>query len=227
MLHSNIQAHFKKIAPAPDMESFKSQLTEAQKYLYKENLLLKSDKEIIESLISSDISELFLPLLAVTPERITDSLISLLKEKEQVIVHVSINHPTECTFELMEACNKLADNGIIINNHMTLLKGINNKAEIVKELNLKLLMMRVRPYSIYIYEKRKNESEFFAVTRQDGIDILEALRGWTSGLAVPHVLVQNDKNSFEAVLPNYIKKNEGESFVFRNYKHMDYEYFNS
>lgn len=252
MLHSNIQDRFQKTVTDPlehdwhyqvksgisDASKFETpyylnlknkNLIEAQKYLYdlNNNLLLKSDKEIAAELSSVDVPELFLPLLAVIPQRVTEDLVQLLKQKEQIIVHVSINHPDECTFELMEACNKLADNGIIINNHMTLLKGVNDNAEVVKELNLKLLMMRVRPYSIYIYERRSGESNFFKVTRQDGIDILEALRGWTSGLAVPHVLVQNEDNSFEAVLPNYVKKNEGESFVFRNYKHMDYEYFNS
>lgn len=211
-----------------------ARLIDGQKYLYDmtNNLLTLSDDEIISKIEALNINtttgiiEIFFPMLTVLPQRINAKLINSFKNKGQVIIHLSINHPKECSLEFFEACNLLADSGFILNNHMTLLKGVNDSVETVKELNLKLLMMRVRPYSIYLYEKRQKESPFFEVTRQSGVDIINSLRGWISGLAVPHLLMPNENNSFDAILPNYIKKSDGENFVFRNYKNLDYEYAN-
>lgn len=204
-----------------------------QKYLYKldQNILRLNDQDLLFAINqanfnSEGLTEIYLPFLSVLPQRVSESLLTQLKKRDQVIIHISINHPQECTLELFEACSKLADSGFIINNQMTLLKGINDSKEIVKDLNLKLLMMRVRPYLIYAYENIVG-APGFAIEKEVGVEILDSLRGWTSGLAVPHLLVQSQTNTFKAHLPNYIKKSQGEYFVFRNFKNLEFQYTNS
>ena len=153
--------------------------------------------------------------------------VDMTTNNDTVIIHTNIQHASECTLELFNACSALADAGFLLNNRMTFLKGINDTAAAVKELNLKLLMMRVRPYLIYLHEVRSNLSEFLKVDKSTGIQILDSLRGWTSGLAVPHLIFCDKDNNKNPILPNYIKENNGDSYVFRNYKNLDFKYVNS
>lgn len=217
------------LSSGPELERLKA----VQKFLFdtNENSLLLSDEELLERLketrpAQGGLINIFLPWLSVLPQRIHPSLVEQMTFKGQAVIHLSINHPDECTQELFAACNLLADKGFILNNHMTLLKGVNDDPKSVKELNLKLLMMRIRPYSIYLFETRKHESECFNVSKEQGVAILESLRGWTSGLAVAHLLVEKETKTYETLLPNYIKKREGEHFIFRNYRFMDFDYVN-
>ena len=162
------------------------------------------------------------------PQRITNPFVELLKNYDQVFIGTQFNHPSECTREAFDACSRLADAGFILNNRMTLMKGVNDDAESVKLLNHRLLMMRVRPYCIQkldFSDDSLTELRKFECDDSTGIQILEALRGWTSGLAVPHYVIRGTKDRLQ--VPNYVVSFENGTYRFRNYKNNEYIYRDS
>jgi len=162
--------------------------------------------------------------LVTLPQRITDSFVSMLRKYHPVFIHTHYNHPKECTQEAFDACARLADAGCIINNQMVLLKGVNDDPKIVKELNHKLLMMRVRPYYIFQCDMSQGISHFRTPVSK-GLEIIKALRGWTSGMAVPHYVVDAPGGGGKIpLLPTYVESHEGKKWVLRNYKGDRYEY---
>jgi lysine 2,3-aminomutase len=162
--------------------------------------------------------------LVTLPQRITDSFAKMLSKYHPVFIHTHFNHPKECTKEAFDACAKLADAGCVINNQMVLLKGVNDDAKIVKELNHKLLMMRVRPYYIFQCDMSQGISHF-RTPIEKGLEIIENLRGWTSGMAVPHFVVDCPGGGGKIPLvPQYVVKHEGKKWVFRNYLKKEFEY---
>jgi lysine 2,3-aminomutase len=162
--------------------------------------------------------------LVTLPQRITDSFAQMLKKYHPLYIHTHFNHPRECTQEAFDACAKLADAGCVINNQMVLLKGVNDKPEIVKELNHKLLMMRVRPYYIYQCDLSQGIGHFRTPV-ETGIEIIEKLRGWTSGMAVPHYVVDAPGGGGKIpLLPNYVVSREGKKWVLRNFRKDQFTY---
>ena len=162
--------------------------------------------------------------LVTLPQRITDSFANMLRKYHPVFVHTHFNHPKECTQEAFDACAKLADAGCVLHNQMVLLKGVNDKPEIVKELNHKLLMMRVRPYYIYQCDLSQGISHF-RTSVETGIEIIEHLRGWTSGMAVPHFVVDAPGGGGKIpLLPQYVVKHEGKQWILRNFRKQQFEY---
>ena len=162
--------------------------------------------------------------LVTLPQRITHEFAQMLRKYHPVFIHTHFNHPKECTREAFDVCARLADAGCVINNQMVLLKGVNDDAAIVKELNHKLLMMRVRPYYIFQCDMSQGISHF-RTPIEKGIEIIEKLRGWTSGMAVPHFVVDAPGGGGKIpILPNYVVKHEGKKWVLRNFKNEIYEY---
>ena len=162
--------------------------------------------------------------LVTLPQRITDNFAQMLTKYHPVFIHTHFNHPKECTKEAFDACAKLADAGCVINNQMVLLKGVNDDPKIVKELNHKLLMMRVRPYYIFQCDMSQGISHFRTPVEK-GIEIIKSLRGWTSGMAVPHFVVDLPGGGGKIPLvPNYVEKHEGKKWVFSNFKGEKFEY---
>jgi lysine 2,3-aminomutase len=162
--------------------------------------------------------------LVTLPQRITDELARMLRKYQPIFINTHFNHPKECTAEAYEAARKLADAGCVLGNQMVLLKGINDDAKVVKELNQKLLMMRIRPYYIYQCDLAKGISHFRTPVSK-GVEILEALRGWTSGLAVPQFVIDSPGGGGKVpVTPNYVLKHEGKRVVLRNYQRREYVY---
>jgi lysine 2,3-aminomutase len=148
----------------------------------------------------------------------------MLRKHHPVFVNTHFNHPKECTAEAFEACRKLADAGCVLGNQMVLLKGVNDDPKIVKALNHKLLMMRVRPYYIYQCDLSMGISHF-RTSVETGLNIIENLRGHTSGLAVPHLVIDAPGGGGKIpVLPEYVVKREGKKITLRNYKHEQFEY---
>jgi lysine 2,3-aminomutase len=163
--------------------------------------------------------------LVTLPQRITDDLVRTIRAHHPVYVNTHFNHPKECTAEAFEAARKLADAGCVIGNQMVLLKGVNDDPAVVKELNHKLLLMRVRPYYIYQCDLAKGISHFRTPV-EAGIRIIEHLRGHTSGLAVPQFVVDAPNGGGKIpVNPEYVVKHEGKRWVLRNYAGREYEYF--
>jgi lysine 2,3-aminomutase len=162
--------------------------------------------------------------LVTLPQRITDDFIYMVRKHHPVYVNTHFNHPKECTREAYDACRRLADAGIPISNQMVLLKGINDDAKIVKELNHKLLMMRVRPYYIYQCDLSQGISHF-RTPIEKGLEIIENLRGWTSGLAVPHLVIDAPGGGGKIpILPEYFLGKEGKEVKLRNYRKKQFTY---
>ncbi len=126
------------------------------------------------------------------PQRITKSLVHILKQYAPIYINTQFNHPLEITPEAFHACKLLTDNGIILGNQMVLLKGINNNKFIVQCLNEQLLSMRVRPYYMF-HAKNVSGTMHFQTSITEGIDILTHLWGNTSGLSIPRYIVSAPK----------------------------------
>lgn len=135
----------------------------------------------------------------------------------QVIVHTFFQHPGQCTRESFEICANFADSGVILSNTMDLVPGLNDSTALVKELNHRLLMMRVRPYTMNV----RNKSDALVAS---GLKIMEELRGWTSGLAVPHFVVHEIDGTQKVLVPEYIKGYENHTYTFWNYRKDEYLY---
>jgi lysine 2,3-aminomutase len=162
--------------------------------------------------------------LVTLPQRVTDDFTYMLRQHHPVFVNTHFNHPKECTAEAYDAARRLADAGCVLGNQMVLLKGVNDDPEVVKELNHRLLLMRIRPYYIYQCDLSRGISHF-RTPIETGIRIIEALRGHTSGLAVPHFVVDAPNGGGKIpVQPEYIVRREGKRWTFRNYAGNTYDY---
>ena len=162
--------------------------------------------------------------LVTLPHRITDDFVSILKKHGPMYVHTHFNHPAECTAEAFDACLRIAEAGVPINNQMVLLKGVNDDPMVVKKLNHLLLMMRVRPYYIFQCDMSQGISHF-RTPISVGLNIIEHLRGHTSGMAVPHFVVDAPGGGGKIpLLPEYVKKHEGNKWTLRNYTGKEYTY---
>ena len=162
--------------------------------------------------------------LVTLPQRVTEQFAQMVSKYHPVYIHTHFNHPKECTQEAFDVCARLANAGCMINNQMVLLKGVNDKPEIVKELNHRLLMMRVRPYYIFQCDMTQGIGHFRTPV-EVGMNIIEHLRGWTSGMAVPHFVIDTPGGGGKIpVLPNYVVSHEGKQWILRNYKKKQFEY---
>lgn len=152
------------------------------------------------------------------PQRITTETARMLARFQPLFVNTHFNHPKECTREAFTACARLADAGIPIGNQMVLLKGVNDDPATVLRLNHLLLMMRVKPY--YIFQCDLNEGNSHLRTSVDkGLEILEALRGWTSGMAVPYYVIDAPGGGGKVpVLPQYVIAREPGRTIVRNFR---------
>ncbi|MDR2586331.1 MAG: lysine 2,3-aminomutase, partial [Prevotellaceae bacterium] len=124
----------------------------------------------------------------VCPQRITDDLVNMLKKYHPIWVNTHFNHPNEITQEATLACAKLADAGIPLGNQSVLLRGVNDCVYVMKKLVHQLVKIRVRPYYIYQCDLSMG-LEHFRTPVSKGIEIIENLRGHTSGYAVPTFVV--------------------------------------
>jgi len=154
----------------------------------------------------------------VCPQRITEKLCTMLKKYHPVWLNTHFNHPREITPESSRACNMLADAGVPLGNQSVLLNGVNDCPMIFRELNQQLLKIRVRPY--YIYQCDLSEGiEHFRTSIGKGIEIIEFLRGHTSGLAVPYFIVDAPGGGGKIpVMPNYIVSRGDRRVILRNYE---------
>lgn len=160
----------------------------------------------------------------VLPHRITPELAEMIKRYHPVYINTHFNHPDEITAESSKACNMLADAGIPLGNQTVLLKGINDNPLVMRELMKKLLTIRVRPYYIYQADLVKG-SNHFRTSVKTGVEIIKNIRGWTSGLAVPHYVIDAPGGGGKIpLLPEYVQSMDDDKVVLKNYKDNTYEY---
>lgn len=154
----------------------------------------------------------------VLPQRVTDKLCMMLKKYHPLWVNVQFNHPKEITSASTAACARLADVGIPLGNQSVLLRGINDSPQVMKELVHKLLKIRVRPY--YLYQCDLSQGiEHFRTSVGKGLEIIESLRGHTSGLAVPTFVLDAPGGGGKVPLsPQYLLLRTDNKVVVRNYE---------
>ena len=162
----------------------------------------------------------------VLPHRITQKLCNMIKKFHPVYVNTHFNHPWEITEESSKACMMLADAGVPVGNQMVVMKNINDNPDTVKELMQKLLKIRVRPYYMYMTDETKGANHFRSSV-ETGLKIVEALRGHTSGLAVPHFVIDAPGGGGKIpLLPNYVLHKDEEQVILRNFNNKVYSYKN-
>ncbi len=160
----------------------------------------------------------------VLPERITPGLVRMLKRYHPLFVNVHFNHPDELTSQAVKALGRLADAGIPLGSQTVLLKGVNDTPEVMKRLMRKLLAARVRPYYIFQTDLVYG-TEHFRTSVAAGLKIMESLRGWTSGLAVPQYVIDLPHGGGKIPLvPEYLEQKDGDKLFFRNFAGERYEY---
>jgi len=161
------------------------------------------------------------------PERVTPELCDMLKQYNKsppIYINTHFEHPCEITPESKVACEMLADAGIPLGNQSVILKGVNDSPKIFKELNQKLLSMKVKPYYIYQPDPVRGTYHFIGSVEK-GLDIIRALRGHTSGLAVPHFVIDSPGGGGKIpILPQYAQIQEDGSVSMVNYKGNKYKY---
>ena len=189
------------------------------------------EDEVLEEIIKSfrEIPQIELLRLGTRvpvslPQRITPKLISMLKKYSPLWISIHFNHPKEITKRCKIACDMLADSGIPLGSQTVLLKGINDRPYIMKKLMHELLKIRVRPYYIYQCDPVRGTSHFRTPVAV-GINIMEKLRGHTSGYAVPTYVIDAPGGGGKIpVSPNYILSQAKGKYVLRNYKGKIYTY---
>ncbi|MFZ5943539.1 MAG: glutamate 2,3-aminomutase [Bacillota bacterium] len=151
-------------------------------------------------------------MLVTLPQRITPEFCEMLKKHHPVYVNTHFNNPMEVTEEAKKACEMLANAGIPLGNQAVLLRGINDNAHIMKLLNQELLKIRVRPYYIF-HAKGVIGTMHFKTSVDAGIEIMEQLRGYTSGLAVPTYIINAPNGKGKTpMLPQY-KISHGRGYI--------------
>jgi lysine 2,3-aminomutase len=158
------------------------------------------------------------------PQRITPTLCKMLQQYHPLFLSIHANHPRELTTEVRSGLNMLADHGIPLGNQSVLLRGVNDDAEIMKSLVHKLLMCRVRPYYLYQCDLIKGSSHL-RTSVQTGIDIIQNLRGHTTGYAVPQYVIDAPGGGGKVpVNPDYVMLKDEQRTLIRNYEGEVFEY---
>ena len=154
----------------------------------------------------------------VLPQRITPELCNMLKKYHPIWLNTHFNHPQEVTPEAKKACEMLADAGVPLGNQTVLLRGINDSVPVMKRLVHDLVMMRVRPYYIYQCDLSMG-LEHFRTPVSKGIEIIEGLRGHTSGYCVPTFVIDAPGGGGKTpVMPQYVISETPDKIILRNYE---------
>jgi lysine 2,3-aminomutase len=154
----------------------------------------------------------------VCPQRITDDLVNMLKKYHPIWLNTHFNHSNEITQEAADACARLANAGVPLGNQSVLLRGVNDSVEIMKKLVHDLVKIRVRPYYIYQCDLSMG-LEHFRTPVSKGIEIIENLRGHTSGYAVPTFVVDAPGGGGKIpVMPTYMISQSPGKVVLRNFE---------
>jgi lysine 2,3-aminomutase len=160
----------------------------------------------------------------VMPQRVTVSLTRVLKRYHPLWISIHATHPDELTVEMREACARLANAGIPLGSQTVLLAGINDNVETMKKLMHGLLTARVKPYYLYQCDPILGSSHFRTPVRK-GLEIIQGLRGHTTGYAVPTYVIDAPQGGGKIpLLPDYVVGRDGDDLVLRNYQGLHFRY---
>jgi lysine 2,3-aminomutase len=158
------------------------------------------------------------------PQRITPGLCAVLRKHHPLFMSVHSNHPRELTTEVREALGRLADAGIPLGNQSVLLRHVNDDVTVMRALVQKLLMCRVKPYYLYQCDLIAGSAHLRASVRK-GIEIMEGLRGHTTGYAVPQYVIDAPGGGGKVpVNPEYVLCRNADRVVIRNFEGRIFEY---
>jgi lysine 2,3-aminomutase len=161
---------------------------------------------------------------AVLPQRITPQLTRMLRKYHPLWMSLHFLHPDECTPEAVKACSRLADAGIPLGSQTVLLKGVNDSVETMRSLVHKLLTMRVRPYYLYQCDPISGSAHFRTAVEK-GLEIIEGLRGHTTGYAVPTFVIDAPGGGGKIPLqPGYHLGRDGDAVMLRNFEGQRFRY---
>jgi lysine 2,3-aminomutase len=158
------------------------------------------------------------------PQRITPELCAMLKQFHPLFLSVHVNHPRELTTEVRDALGRLADAGIPLGNQSVLLKHVNDDVEVMKALVQKLLMCRVKPYYLYQCDLIAGSAHLRASVAK-GLEIMEKLRGHTTGYAVPTYVIDAPGGGGKVPInPEYVLCRNAGRVLIRNFEGKVFEY---
>jgi lysine 2,3-aminomutase len=160
----------------------------------------------------------------VLPQRITKGLTKVLKKYHPLLISIHATHPDEITEEVAFACNRLANAGIPLGSQTVLLKGINDDVDVFKRLTHALLKVRVRPYYLYQCDPIPGSAHFRTPVSK-GLEIIKGLRGFTSGYAIPHFVIDAPGGGGKIpLLPNYVQGKTDNGYLLSNYRGKTFLY---
>ena len=225
----------RRFAGQTDNECGKDRIEKALEYIEKTesvrdvllsggDALMVSDKKL-EYIISRlrqiphvEIVRLGTRTPVVCPQRITPELCDMLKKYHPIWINTHFNHPNEVTAESRRACEMLANAGVPLGNQSVLLRGVNDCVHVMKNLVHELVKMRVRPYYIYQCDLSMG-LEHFRTPVSKGIEIIEGLRGHTSGFCIPTFVVDAPGGGGKTpVMPQYVISQAPGKVVLRNFE---------
>jgi lysine 2,3-aminomutase len=158
------------------------------------------------------------------PERITPEFCEMVQKYHPIYMNTHFNHPSELTEASKAALDRLSRAGVVLGCQTVLLKDVNDSPEVMMKLMHELLKARVRPYYIYMADQVAG-GEHFRTQVQKGLEIVKALRGWTSGLAVPHFVIDAPGGGGKVpLLPEYVEEITDDEVIFRNYEGKRFTY---
>ena len=194
--------------------------------------LMLSDEKIdwllteLDNIPHVEIKRLGTRVLVTLPQRITKELCDILAKHPPLYLNTQFNHPQELTKEAVEAAERLVKAGVVLGNQAVLLKNINNDKHVMKKLNHELLKARIRPYYIF-HAKEVIGTRHFVTPIEDGLEIMEHLRGYTSGLAIPTYIINAPKGYGKTpMLPEYLVSTERDKVYIRTWEKRIMEYPN-
>lgn len=158
------------------------------------------------------------------PQRITTGLCAILRKHHPLFISIHSNHPRELTVEVREALGRLADAGIPLGNQSVLLRHVNDDVTVMTALLHKLLMCRVKPYYVYQCDLISGSAHLRTSVRK-GLEIMEALRGHTTGYAVPQYVIDAPGGGGKVPInPEYVLRRDTDRILIRNFEGKVFEY---
>ena len=178
----------------------------------------------IRSIPHVDIIRIGTRVPVVMPMRITAELLDMLKKYQPIWINTHFNHPNEITPDSSRACTAIVDAGIPLGNQTVLLRGVNDDTETMKELMLKLVHIRVRPYYLYQCDLSRGISHFRTKV-ENGIEIVHNLQGFISGYAVPKYVIDAPGGGGKVPVGyDYIISRDDKEVVLENWNGKTYKY---